>query len=94
MTLKVTFDLPLQVESQIRRTLKRNNREQARRLVYDALRPGVEDLLSQLNEPEEDAEWEAIAEALFSELDNNLDKDTAPLSDYAVSRAAIYEDHA
>ena len=51
MTLKVTFDLPLQVESQIRRTLKRNNKEQARRLIYDALEPGVEDLLSQLNEP-------------------------------------------
>ena len=93
MTLKVTFDLPLQVESQIRRTLKRNNREQARRLIFDALQPGVEDLLSQLGEPEEDAEWEVIAEALFSEFDLSLDKDSAPLSDYAVSRALFNEDH-
>ena len=94
MTLKVAFDLPAEVESQIRRTLQRNHRKQARRLIINALEQTVEDLLSRLHEPNEDAEWEATAQKLFSELENSLHQNSTPLSDFAVSRAGIYQDHA
>ena len=38
-------------------------------------------------------EFEAVADELADELAAHLDPNTPPLSDYAVSRAGIYEDH-
>ena len=40
-----------------------------------------------------DEEFERIADLLADEFEKRLPKDAKPLSDYAMSREGIYEDH-
>jgi len=41
----------------------------------------------------DDDEFEQIADLLADEFEKRLPKDAKPLSDYAMSREGIYEDH-
>lgn len=45
------------------------------------------------NEPPSDEEFERLADALADYFEKNLPLDAKPLSDYAMSREGIYEDH-
>jgi antitoxin ParD1/3/4 len=94
MPLTITLELSPSLEAEIRQSLKERNAEHARYLLADALLPTVEDLLEQVSEPMiASDEWEALADQLGEELATSLPADAPPLSDYAVSRAGIYEDH-
>lgn len=44
-------------------------------------------------EPVSDAEFERLADELADYFEKNLPPDAKPLSDYAMSREGIYEDH-
>lgn len=94
MSLTITLELSPALESQIRQSIEQRNTEQARRLLADALLPAVEKLVAQGSRPNvQDDAWEALADQLAEELTNARPSNTPPLSDYAVSREGMYEDH-
>lgn len=70
-------------------------------LISEAARRGkkAEDVAAELLEmlaserKLEDDEFERLADLLADEFEKRLPKDFKPLSDYAMSREGIYEDH-
>jgi antitoxin ParD1/3/4 len=91
--MKVTLELSPDVEAQLRESAARNDADAVRRLLVDAFTPTVEALLRELPAMLTDAEFEAIADQLTDELTTCRGLHVPALSDYAVSRAGIYEDH-
>ena len=91
--MKVTLELPPDVEAQIRESAARYDADTVRRLLVEALTPTVEALLRELPDTLTDAEFEAVADQLANELTACRDPNAPSLSDHAVSRAGIYEDH-
>ena len=92
-TMKVTLELPPDVEAQLREGAARHDADAVRRLLVDAFTPTVEALLRELPARLTDAEFEAIADQLADALTTCCGPHAPALSDYAVSRASIYEDH-
>lgn len=93
MTLTVTLDLTPEMEAELRRSLYRYDTEQVRQLLAEALIPTVEELMQQVPRPVADEEWDTVADQLINEVAATLPPESQPLSDAAVSRAGIYEDH-
>lgn len=94
MALTITLELSPALESQIRQNIEQHNTDQARNLLADALLPTVEKLVAQGRQPGMANEaWESLADQLGEELATALPAHTPPLSDYAVSRECMYEDH-
>ena len=94
MTLQVTLTLSPELERKIRTGIKRQDHDLVRRLLADALTPTVEALMGETTSPLQNNEWEVTANLLADELQNFLPQNRPILSDYAVSRESIYEDHA
>ena len=94
MTLQVTLTLSPELERKIRTGIKRQDHDLVRRLLADALTPTVEALMGETTSPLQNNEWEVTANLLADELQNFLPQNRPVLSDYAVSRESIYEDHA
>lgn len=94
MTLTVTLELPPTVEAQVRDGLARHDAGQVRQLLLDALAPTVEALLQQPPAPLlDDAEWADVADELANTFMACVTANTPMLSEYAISRAGIYEEH-
>ncbi len=93
MTLTITLELSPEMEATLREEIARHDAENIRRLLADALAPTVEALLQQPASPLSDDEFEVVAERLADELASGIKPGTPALSDYAVSRAGIDEDH-
>ncbi|MCZ7571624.1 MAG: hypothetical protein M5U01_24000 [Ardenticatenaceae bacterium] len=93
MTLTVTLDLTPEMEAELRRSLYRHDTAQVRQLLAEALIPTVKELMQQVPAPVADEEWDTVAAQLINEVAANLPPESQPLSDAAVSRAGIYEDH-
>jgi antitoxin ParD1/3/4 len=91
--MKITLELPPDVEAQLRERATRRDVEAVRRLLAEALTPTVEALLRETSEELTDEEFEAVADQLADELTASLGPQTSLLSDYAVSREGIYEGH-
>lgn len=91
ITLKVLPDL----EAKLRESIALGDREAMRQLLADAFAPTVENWLAQtLDKPiETNSEFEVVADHLADELAACLGANVLPLSDDAVSRAGIYEEH-
>jgi len=89
----ITIDLPPEVEAQLRESASRGDSETVRRLLADALIPTVEALLRQPPQELTDEEFERLADELADMVDAALGPDHQPLSDYAVSREGLYQDH-
>ena len=87
----VTLELSSELEAKLRQSLERRDSGSMRQLLAEAIAPTVEALLQQAPDRgvENDDEFEAAAE----ELAAYLGPDAPVLSDYAVSRAGIYEGH-
>ncbi|MFL5341608.1 MAG: hypothetical protein ACJ8F7_15805, partial [Gemmataceae bacterium] len=64
-----------------------------RDILAQFLVPAVEALLLESQPPLTDEEFEALADQLADEMAADRGPDAVPLSDYAVSREGIYEDH-
>jgi hypothetical protein len=91
--MKITLELPPDVEAQLRESAIRRDTEGVRRLLVDAFTPTVEALLREPPDELTDAQFEALADQLADELSSCLGPNTPPLSDEAVSREGIYEGH-
>lgn len=92
--MTITIEIPHDIEMQIRKHAARGNVDAVRHLLIEALGPTVEALIrchtsSQLS----DDEFEALADQLADEFMAYVGPDCPPLSDYAVSREGLYEDH-
>ena len=77
----------------MRESAAHGDAEAVRRLLVEVLTPTVEALLQETPAEFTDAEFEVVADQLADELAANLGPNAPSLSDYAVSRAGIYEDH-
>lgn len=91
--MKIPLELSPDVEAQLRKSVARRDADAVRRLLLEALTPTVEALLRETPDELTDAEFEAVAAQLADELPACLGPNAPSLSDYAVSRAGIYEDH-
>jgi len=91
--MKITLELPPDVEAQLRESAARYDADAMRRLLVEAFTPTVEALLQELPDALTDTEFEAVADQLADELTACRRPNAPALSDYAVSRAGIYEDH-
>jgi len=92
--MTITVQLPPELEAKLRAEIARHNAERVRRLLAEAVAPAVEALLRPTAGQLSDEEFEALADLLANEATASARPDAPVLSDYAVSRVGIYEDHA
>jgi antitoxin ParD1/3/4 len=94
MTLTVTLDLSPEVEAELRDSIAHHDTERIRQLLTNALTPTVEALLQQpRGSVPDDTEWDMLADQLVDLVARTLPADAPVLSEYAASRAGIYEEH-
>jgi antitoxin ParD1/3/4 len=94
MTLTVTIDLSPETEAELRKSIAHRDTERVRQVLAEALTPTVEALLQQPAALlQNDEEWDALADELINRFASAAPADAPLLSDYAVSRAGIYEEH-
>lgn len=91
--MQITLELSTDTEVRLRKSVAQGDAEAVRRLLVEVLTPTVEALLQEPPAELTDAEFEAVADHLADELTVSLGPNVPSLSDYAVSRAGIYEDH-
>ena len=91
--MKITLELPPEVEARLRESATRYDTDAVHRLLVEAFTPTVEALLRELPDALTNAEFEAVADQLADELTAYCGPNAPSLSDEAVSRAGIYEDH-
>lgn len=91
--MKITLELSPHVETQLRESVARRDVNAIRRVLVEALAPTVEMLLQETPDELTDARFEAVADQLADELIACRGPGASSLSDYAVSREGIYEDH-
>ena len=91
--MKITLELPPDVEARLRESAARYDADTVRRLLVEAFTPTVEALLRELPDALTDTAFEAVADQLADELTACRRSNASVLSDHAVSRAGIYEDH-
>jgi antitoxin ParD1/3/4 len=91
--MQITLELSPEVEVRLRESVADGDAEAIRRLLMEILTPTVEALLHETPAELTDTEFEVVADQLVDELTASLGPNVPLLSDYAVSRAGIYEDH-
>ena len=91
--MQITLELSPDIEVRLRASVAHGDAETVRRLLAEVLTPTVEALLQERPAELTEAEFEAVASQLADELTAALGPNTPLLSDYAVSREGIYEDH-
>jgi antitoxin ParD1/3/4 len=89
----ITLTLSPELEARLRELVSERDEESIRQLLAEALIPRVKELLGRLIEPINIEEFETESERLMDEFAEYLGADAPLLSDYAVSREGIYEDH-
>ncbi|HEY0737506.1 MAG TPA: hypothetical protein VGD69_21485 [Herpetosiphonaceae bacterium] len=95
MTLTVTLNLSPEAEAELRESIAQRDSERIRQMLTDALTPTVEALLREQDaQTDNSTEWEELAEQLIETFSAAAPADLPVLSDYATSRAGIYEEHA
>ena len=91
--MQITLELPPDVEVRLRESVAHGDAEAIRRLLTEALTPTVEALLQKVPAELTEVEFEAVADQLADELTADRGPHSLSLSDDAVSREGIYEDH-
>ncbi len=92
--MTITLEIPHDIEMQIRENAARGNADAVRHLLIEALGPTVEALIrSHISSQLSNEEFETLADQLADEFIEYVGPDCPPLSDYAVSREGLYEDH-
>ncbi len=91
--MRITFELPAHLEEKVRESMARGDTVAVCQLLADALAPTVESLMLASQPPLSDEEFEALADQLADETAADRGPNAKPLSDYAVSREGLYEDH-
>jgi antitoxin ParD1/3/4 len=91
--MQITLELSPDIELRLRASVAHGDADAVRRLLVEVLTPTVEALLQETPAELTDTEFEAVADQLAGELTASLGPNVPSLSDHAVSRAGIYEDH-
>jgi hypothetical protein len=92
--MTITIEIPHDIEMQIRENASRGNADAVRRLLIEALGPTVEALMRSHTSSKLSAEeFEVLADQLADEFMEYVGPECPPLSDHAVSREGLYEDH-
>ena len=91
--MQITLVLTSEAEARLRESVGRGDTEAVRRVLAEALTPTVEALLRESPTDLTADEFEAIGDQLAVEFREVLGPTVPPLSDYAISREGIYEDH-
>jgi antitoxin ParD1/3/4 len=91
--MKITVELTPDMETVLRENVARRDGAAIRSMLATLLTPTVEALLQQSSAEPNDAEFEALADQLADQLVAFQGADAPALSDYAVSREGIYEEH-
>lgn len=91
--MTIIIELSPEVETKLRGEIARYDVESVRQLLADALAPTVDALLQETLEQLSEDEFETYADRLADELAAHIEPHAPALSDYAISRAGIYEDH-
>ena len=90
--MTITVQISRDIETQIRENASLGNTETGRRLLLDALVPTVEAIIKPNPQLSVD-ELNALADEMGDKFMEFVGPDCPPLSDHAVSREGIYEDH-
>lgn len=91
--MQITLELSPDIEVRLRESVAHGDAEAVRRLLVEVLTPTVEALLHEMPTELTEAEFEAVADQLADEFMADRGPNAPSLSDYAVSREGIYEDH-
>ena len=80
------------IEKQVQENISLGDTDAVRRLLVEALEPTVDALMN--NKPQLSVEeFEIMLDRLAEKFMEYVGPDVPPLSDYALSREGIYEDH-
>lgn len=93
MTLTVKLDLSPEQETQLRDSIARHDIARVRQLLSDALEDTVESLLHDGLETPDESAFDTMTAQLVDMVAETITPETPILSDEAVSRTGIYEDH-
>ncbi len=88
------IEIPFNMENQIRESIALGDANTVQILLAEAIAPKVKELMksgqsSQLS----NEKFETLSDQLADELLLHADSNRSPLSDFAVSRTGLYEDH-
>lgn len=90
--MTITVYIPPDIERQLNENISNGDKDAVRYLLVDAIEPKVEELMN--NKPQYTVEeLQSMLDKLIDEFMSCVGPEVPPLSDYAVSRAGIYEDH-
>ncbi len=90
--MTITVHIPPDIEKQVRENISLGDIDAVRHLLVEALEPTVEALMKNKQYLSIE-EWEMKLDQLVDVFMDCVGTDVPPLSDYAVSREGIYEDH-
>ena len=90
--MTITVYIPPDIEQQLNENISNGDKDAVRHLLVDAVEPTVDKLMNE-NPPLSVTEFEAKLDQLTEKFMEYVGQDFPPLSDYALSREGIYEDH-
>jgi len=93
MTMTITFDLSPEQEARLKESIARRDEASVREVLTDAIEPSVKSLLEESQNELSVEEFDSLSDQLVDEFTSRVATGTQPLSDYAVSREGIYEEH-
>jgi antitoxin ParD1/3/4 len=91
--MTITIEVPTELEARIRASAAHGDVEAVRKLLLEAVSPVAISLTSQPAAELTDQEFESLLDELDQITLETAGDNPPVLSDYAVSRASIYEDH-
>ncbi len=90
--MTITVYITPDIEKQVQENISLGDTDAVRRLLVEALEPTVDALMN--NKPQLSVEeFEIMLDRLAEKFMEYVGPDVPPLSDYALSREGIYEDH-
>lgn len=91
--MTITLELSPSAEMQIEESIAQRDAQRLQRLLIEAIPVTVDRLISHHKRRVSAEEFQKLADQLIHDFSSALGKNSPLLSDYAVSREGIYEDH-
>ena len=97
--MTITIEIPDNIEKQVQKSVAHGDMETARQLLLETISPTIEAcIINNAMQPElppqpSYEEFKALLDKLTDLAEQYIDPNLPPLSDYALSREAIYEGH-
>ena len=93
MTMTVVLHLTPEMEARLHLGILHQDESAVRQVLIEAVEPTIEALLTDAQGEPSPEQAERLLDQMASEAAANLPADWKGLSDYALSRESIYEDH-